>query len=185
MKALKIIGIIILTVVIIAGIAASLQPSQGHIEKSIVISAAPATIYQELNTFKNFTAWAPWAKMDPAAQYTYEGPESGVGAKMSWDGREVGKGSQWIEESVENQKIKNGLSFEGYEGKAYAEFIFTPEGEDTKVTWTYDGTNDGIMGKAMWMVMRTFLDSQYEQGLRDLKSYVESMPAPTDSIANP
>ena len=184
MKVLKIIGIIILTLILIGAIAASFQPAEGHVEKSIVINAAPAVVYQELNAFKSFRSWSPWAKMDPAATYTFEGPESGVGAKMNWDGKDVGKGSQWIEESVENQKIKCGLAFEGYDGKASATFILSPEGNGTKVVWTYDGTNEGLTGKAMWMVMGSMLDGQYEQGLGDMKKYVESLPAPMDSTAH-
>lgn len=181
MKALKIIGIIILAIILIGAIAAALQPSKGHVEKTIVINVPPSTVFAEVNAFKSFREWSPWAKMDPAATYTYEGPESGVGAKMNWSGEKVGKGSQWIEESVENQKVKNGLAFEGFGGTAYAEFVLTPEGDGTKVLWTYDGDNEGYSGKAMWMLMGPMLGGQYEQGLGDLKKYLESLPAPADS----
>lgn len=179
MKALKIIGIIIVAVIVIFVLVSSLQPSQGHIEKSITINASPATIYKEINSFKSFNQWSPWMKMDPGVKTTLEGPESGVGAKMSWDGEKTGKGSQWIEESVENQRVKNALAFEGYDGKAYAEFKLEPDGSGTKVTWTYDGTNDGIMDKAMWMFMSGMLSGQYEEGLADLKKYAESLPPVT------
>jgi uncharacterized protein YndB with AHSA1/START domain len=185
MKVLKIIGIVLVAIILIGVIAVSLQPAQGHVEKSIVINASPAKVYNELNSFKSFKEWSPWAKMDPGAQYTFEGPEAGVGAKMNWAGEKVGKGSQWIEESVENQKIRCGLAFEGYDGKAWADFIISPEGEGTQLKWTYDGSNDGMAGKTMWLVMGTMLDGQYEEGLADLKKYVESIPAPADSTANP
>jgi uncharacterized protein YndB with AHSA1/START domain len=183
MKALKIIGIILGALVVILGIAVIMQPAQGKVEKFIVINASPATVYNDLNSFKSFREWSPWAKMDTEAQYSFEGPESGVGARMNWKGEKVGSGSQWIEESVENQKIKCGLAFEGYDGKAFAEFLLTPEGDGTKLTWTYEGSNDGIVGKAMWMVMGSMLDGQYEQGLGDLKQYIESLPAPADTTS--
>lgn len=185
MKVLKIIGIVLAAIIVIGAIAVSLQPSQGHVEKSIVINASPAAVYNELNGFKSFKEWSPWAKMDPGAQYTFEGPETGTGAKMNWAGEKVGTGSQWIEESVENQKIKCGLAFEGFDSKAWAEFVLSPKDDGTLVTWTYDGANDGITGKAMWMVMGSMLEGQYEEGLADLKKYVEGLPAPTGSTANP
>lgn len=181
MKVLKIAGLVILAIVVILGLVVIMQPSTGHVEKSIVIHSSPSAVYAQLNSFKSFTAWAPWAKMDPEAKYTYEGPESGVGAKMSWEGKKTGKGSQWIAESEENKRIKNGLSFEGYEGTAFAEFILAPEGDGTKVTWTYEGANQGFSGKAMWVVMKGFLNSQYDQGLNDLKKMIESNPAPADT----
>lgn len=181
MKILKIIGVIILAIVVIGGIMASMQPAQAHIEQSIVINASPATVYQELNSFKSFAKWSPWAKMDPDAQYVFEGPESGVGSKMTWNGKKVGKGSQWIEESEENKRIRNGLSFEGMDGKAYAEFIITPQGAGTTLTWTYDGTNEGFRDKAIWLFVSGMLNDQYAQGLNDVKAYLETMPAQGDS----
>ncbi len=183
MKVLKIIGIVLLVIIVITGIVVLMQPAEGHIEKSIVINASPATVYKELNGFKSFKKWSPWAKMDPDATYVMEGPETGVGSKMSWDGKQVGKGSQWIEESVENQKIRNALAFDGYDGKAYADFLIAPEGSGTKITWTYDGTNDGLTGKAMWLFMGGMMDGWYTQGLNDMKSYIESVPAVTDSTS--
>src|SRR5258708_12237144 len=154
MKVLKIIGFVILAIVVVFGVVVALQPAQGHVEKSMVINAAPSVVYAQLNSFKTFTAWAPWAKMDPDAKYTFEGPESGVGAKMSWESKKIGKGSQWIAESEEDKRIKNGLSFDGFDGTAYAEFVLAPEGDGTKITWTYDGANPGVTGKAMWVFMR-------------------------------
>ena len=182
MKALKIIGIILLALILIGGVVVSMQPSQGHVEKSIVINASPAAVYRELNSFKSFQQWAPWAKMDPNAKFTFEGPESGPGAKLIWEGEKIGKGSQWIEESVENQSIKCALAFEGVDGKSHAAFFLSPEGNGTKLVWTYDGENNGLSGKAMWMVMGSMLDGQYEQGLNDVKAFIESQPAPADSV---
>lgn len=179
MKALKIIGVIVLAVVVILVIYILAQPDKAHIEESITINKPVAMVFEEINTFKNFNAWSPWAKMDPEATYTFEGPESGVGAKMSWDGKQVGKGSQWIEESIPNERVKNGLSFEGYDDVAYAELVLTPESENaTKVTWTYDGDNNGFMAKAMWSFLGGMLTDQYKQGLLDLKTIVESKPDP-------
>ncbi len=184
MKVLKIIGIILLVIVVIGGIVVLMQPAKGHLEKSIVINVPPSTVYRELNSFKSFKSWSPWAKMDPAANYVFEGPETGVGAKMSWDGEKVGKGSQWIEESVENQKIRNALAFEGFDGKAYADFLIAPEGQGTALTWTYDGDNNGLMGKVGWLFMGGMMDGWYTQGLNDMKSYLEGIPAPMDSTVS-
>lgn len=174
MKALKIIGIAVAVILVILGIVIAIQPSHGHIEKSIVINAPASAIFPEVSNFKNFIAWSPWSKMDPEVKQTFEGPDGEVGAKMNWDGPKTGTGSQWIEEIEENKRVKNGMSFGGYDVKYNSEIILEPEGEGTKVTWTYDGPNDGVSGKAMWLFMGSMLNSQYEQGLKDLKQIVES-----------
>ncbi len=189
MKALKIIGIILLVIIAIGLIAVLIQPAQGHIEKSIVINAPASSVFAEVSDFEKFNAWSPWAKMDPEAKQTVEGAAASVGHKMSWDGPKTGTGSQWTEEIRENEYVKNGMKFGGSETTFYNEFILTPEGEGTKITWTYDGANEGLSGKAMWLVMGSMLSNQYEQGLSDLKQIVESKPAlqpeatPADSTA--
>ncbi len=122
--------------------------------------------------------------MDPEAKQTVEGPAASVGHKMTWDGPKTKTGSQWTEEVRENEYVKNGMKFGNSETTFYNEFILTPEGEGTKITWTYDGANEGLSGKAMWLVMGSMLSNQYEQGLNDLKQIVESKPA-TPSETDP
>ncbi len=174
MKAVKLIGIVALVIAVILAIVTLVQPSQAHIEKSIIINAPPEAIFPEVSNYRNFVTWSPWSKMDPEAKQTFEGPDGKAGSKMSWDGPESGTGTQWIEEVEENKRVKSGLAFGGYSATYSNEFILEPEGDGTKVTWTYDGPNDGIMGKAMWVIMGSLLNSQYEQGLKDLKELVES-----------
>ncbi len=185
MKALKIIGFVVIGILALAFVFVLVQPSKGHVEKSIVINAPASAIFPHLNNMKKFTAWSPWSKMDPEAVQTFEGAEAGAGAKMSWVGEKTGKGSQWVEESVENERVKTGLAFEGMEGNAWAEFKLSPEGDGTKVVWTYDGDNIGLGGKAMWAMMGMMLGGQYEDGLKDLKQLVENSPAaePSEEMA--
>jgi carbon monoxide dehydrogenase subunit G len=181
MKVLKIIGLgIVGLVVLVIGYVLAFAPAKGHVEQSIVVNAPASAIFPHLNNMEKFVAWSPWSKMDPTAKNSYEGAAAGVGAKMNWIGEKTGTGSQWVVESVENERVKTGLSFEGFEGTAWAEFKLAPEGEGTKVTWTYDGDNTGFMGKAMWsLFMGTMLDGQYADGLKDLKNIVESAPMQT------
>jgi carbon monoxide dehydrogenase subunit G len=185
MKALKIVGIVILAIVAIAVVCVSVMSPRSHMERSIVINAQPAAVYEELTSFKNFNTWSPWATIDPTAKYTFEGPESGVGAKMSWvsDDKNLGEGSQWIIETEQNRRVKTGMKFGGVEGSFTAEFILEPTEGGTKVTWTYDGdvSNTSAMNAAMGKFFGAFTDSvlgpQYEQGLTALKRRVESKPA--------
>ncbi len=58
MKALKIIGIILLAIIGICLVAVLLQPSQGHIEKSIVINAPASSVFTEVSDFQKFNVWS-------------------------------------------------------------------------------------------------------------------------------
>ncbi len=185
MKILKIIGIAVLSLLLVAVIAVSVMSPTAHMERTVIINAAPAAVFQELASFEKFNAWSPWVKMDPEAKQTLEGPALGVGAKMSWDGPETGKGSQWTVEYEENKRVKNAMAFEGMEGETYAEFILEEVPEGTKVTWIYDsdvskaGFGNASMSKFFHaFALEGMLGKQYEEGLASLKQIVESKPAP-------
>jgi uncharacterized protein YndB with AHSA1/START domain len=186
MKALRIIGYILVGILAIVFAITLAQPSHGHVDKSVVINAPASSIFPYLNDFRKANTWSPWIKMDPSSKQTFEGAEAGVNAKMSWDGEQTGKGTQVITESIENEKVKIALTFEGEEGTAWADFMLTPEGNGTKVTWTYDGDNNGLSGKAKWIIGGYFTRTAYESGLNDLKQLVEkspTQPIPTDSTS--
>jgi hypothetical protein len=185
MKALKITGIVILSIMVIATVTLAVMSPKSHLERSVIINAQPASVYEELVSFKNFNSWSPWYKIDPNMKQSFEGPPSGVGAKMSWDSEnpEVGKGSQWIMDVEENKRVKSGMNFGGMDGNFIAEFILEPAPEGTKVTWTYDGdvSNTSVANAAMGKFFGAFMDSMLgpslEQGLEGLKKKIESKPA--------
>src|SRR4029079_17993737 len=87
MKPLKaaVYGLIGLVAVVLA--AGLFLPRKAHVERSIVTSAAPATVFEIVNGFRRFNEWSPWARLDPDTKYTYSGPETGVGARMEWSSK--------------------------------------------------------------------------------------------------
>lgn len=188
MRALKIIGIILGVIVVLLLVAIVFTSPKKHIERSIVMNASPEAIYDEVNSYKSFTQWSPWSAMDPEEKVTYEGPESGPGAKILWDGKKVGKGSQWIVSSEANKHVKNQLEFEGFKGTFYADFDLQPTEGGTKVIWSYDGdyTGTGMTNSALGKVFNWFMDgmigTQYDQGLKALKGIVEAKPTFSEKI---
>jgi hypothetical protein len=173
MKTLKIIGMVVLAMVIIVAIVIVMQPEEPHIEKSIVINAPAASIFPEVSNHKNFNILSPWTKMDPLVNQPFDGAKANVSSKMVWEASKTGIRSQRIEEIEENKRVKCVMTFNGYDGKFYSEFRLTPEGDGTRVTWTYDGQNVGLKGKAIWLFAGSVLGGQYQQGLIDLKHLVE------------
>lgn len=182
MKALKIAGIVVGIVVLGVAVLIVSAPSSNHVESSIIINASSASIYKEAVSFKNYTTWSPWAKMDPQAKYSYDGPEAGIGSKVTWEGSEIGKGYQEIIAVVENTSIKNKMAFEGVPGTYISEMKLEPVDGGTKVTWTYDSdyTNTsgmtGSFGQVKEFFLRGILEEQYSIGLKELKRVVESNP---------
>lgn len=157
-------------------VAALLKSPDYRVERSLVIAAPAEKLFPYFDNHKKFNEWNPWAKMDPEAKNTYSGPEAGVGAVASWDGKMVGKGSATITESKPNEHIVQRMDWlEPMEGVSTVEFIFIPEGEGkTKVTWAMYGTNEGLLPKMLSLVMdcESMCGPEFEKGLADVAKLV-------------
>ncbi len=175
MNAVKVILIILAAIFGIWLVASALFPSHCHLERSIVINASPQTVFDQVNTLKNWTKWSYWEELDPNAKKTYEGPEAGKGSKYSWESSKTGKGNMIITESTAPESIRTELEIAG-EGKALAEFKFEPVDGGTKVTWDFDKDVSFLKRVFVGLMLNKFLGEAYEKGLAKLKTVSESVP---------
>ena len=173
---LKTIALVI--VVAIAGILifAATKPDTFRVERSIAIKAPPEKIFPLINDFKQWDAWSPWEKKDPAMKRTYGPATSGKGAHYAWQGNsDVGQGSMDITESVPPSKVALKLDFvKPFEGHNVVEFTLVPRGESTDVTWSMSGPAP-FMSKVMqvFVNMDRMIGKDFEAGLASLKAAAE------------
>jgi uncharacterized protein YndB with AHSA1/START domain len=170
----KILIILVVVGVAFVGIVVT-RPSEFHVTRSLAMSAPASTVFAQVNDLHKWKAWSPWAKMDPNATETHEGPVSGTGSIMRWAGNmKVGEGSMTIVESHPNDLIRFRLEFlKPMAATNTAEFTFKPQGNQTLVTWSMSGHNNFI-GKAMSLIMNCdkMVGDQFEQGLSQLAAVV-------------
>ncbi|RYD21399.1 MAG: polyketide cyclase [Verrucomicrobiaceae bacterium] len=163
-------------VLLIFVIVVASRPGEFRYERSTTIAAPPSAVFPHLNDLHKWQAWSPWAKKDPDAKTTFEGPQEGVGSAMSWAGdSNVGEGKMTITESKPNERVQYRLDFlKPFTGTNMAEFTFTPEGSGTKVVWSMSGKNN-FFSKAFGLFVdcEKMIGDDFEQGLRDLKAIVE------------
>jgi hypothetical protein len=78
--------IIIVAVVLIVAVLvfAATRPDTFRIQRRTSIKAPPAKVFALINDFRNWDAWSPWEKMDPAMQKTHSGATIGRGAVYEW-----------------------------------------------------------------------------------------------------
>jgi uncharacterized protein YndB with AHSA1/START domain len=169
---LALIGVLLVVIAI--------QPSDFRVSRSATMAAPQAAVFEQVNDFHKWEAWSPWAKMDPNAKNTFEGPTSGVGSIIRWDGNsDVGAGSMTILESEPNERVQLKLDFiRPFEGTSDVEFTFKPEVDQTAVTWSMAGKNN-FMAKAIGLVMdcEKMVGEQFDKGLASMKSIVEKSPS--------
>lgn len=178
MALIKKVALLLVLVVMLFFTVGLFLPKTVHVERSTVVDAPPATIFTVVNTFKTFNNWSPWFSRDPKTTYVLEGPDAGVGAKMSWKSEkaDVGSGSQQIVESKPFESVKTNLDF-GAQGTAVATFTLAAEGAGTKVVWGLD-TDLGMNPLSRWLglMLDRLIGPDYEKGLAGLKKLAESLP---------
>jgi hypothetical protein len=182
----KILIALVLIIAIFLVIVA-LQPSDFHVERSATIAAPPAVAFAQVNDFHNWPAWSPWAKLDPACKYTYDGPASGRGASVAWAGNdEVGEGKMTILDSTPTELIRIKLEFvKPFAATNTAEFTFKPQGAQTNVNWAMFGQKNFMAkGMCLFMSMDKMVGKDFEKGLAQMKAVAEG-PAPAQVAPAP
>lgn len=168
---LGIVAIIAILLVVIY-----MQPSEFSVERSATFAASDSVVYSQINDFRNWENWSPWAKLDPNMTVTYDGPAFGTGSQYMWKGNDdVGSGKMMIIGSIPHEYIEIQLDF--YEPFASSNTtIFTISGDSTQstVTWNMSGENN-FMSKAfgLFFNMDEMIGADFEKGLASLKEVVE------------
>jgi hypothetical protein len=174
----KLLGGLALIVLILVAVIFS-QPDEFRVTRSLLISAKPETIFNEVIDLHRWEGWSPWAKLDPNAKTTFEGPASGNGTTMKWDGNDdVGAGLMTITQNTAPHSILYKIEFlRPMQGINTGEFNFKEEGSQTRVTWSMYGQNSFI-GKAMGLFFNCsdMVGEQFAKGLSNLKQVSESKP---------
>jgi uncharacterized protein YndB with AHSA1/START domain len=155
---------------------AAFKPDTFHVQRSISIKAPPAKIFALIDNFRNWDAWSPWEKLDPALKRTFSGAASGKGAVYEWEGnRKVGSGRMEITESSPSSRIVIKLDFiKPPEGHNVAEFTLEEQGDSTRVTWTMQGPAPFISKVIqVFLSMDAMIGQNFETGLENMKTVAE------------
>jgi uncharacterized protein YndB with AHSA1/START domain len=170
-------SLIWLLVAIVVGLVGGgyVLPSTAVVQRQIVINAPPEKVFAIVGNMKRFNEWSPWFGMDPKAQYTFEGPETGVGQIMRWTSNDpnVGNGSQTITALDENRRTSTELDF-GEMGKAVASLEIAEVNGKSAVTWGFKSELNGILERWFGLMFDRWIGPDYEKGLNNLKALAET-----------
>jgi len=180
MKALKIIGIIVLGLVALVAVLSFIAPTKMHAERSVYIKAPKEVVFADVKTFENFKKWSPWREKDTAAKVSISGTDGTVGAKMSWDGnKDMGSGEQTLTKIEENKSVETDLHFiKPFDGKATSYTYVEDSAGGTKVIWGFNSEMSrpfNVMG--LFMNIDKAIGDEYDKGLSKLKALAEKEAA--------
>lgn len=179
MRFLKILLGLLAVLILFFFLGAYLLPNQIRVERSTEIQRPATSVFAVVNDLSRFNAWSPWYGLDPNADYRSEGPASGPGATLHWTGNdEVGKGTLRIVDSEAPTRVATQVAFEGFPEPADGTFTIEPVSESaSRVTWTFETALSGPVARWFGLLMPKYIGADYEKGLSQLKTLVESLPA--------
>jgi hypothetical protein len=169
---------LIFLAVAILGLAGyvAMQPDNFRIERRMIVNAPPQDVFAQVNDFRKWDDWSPWAKLDPDATVAFEGPRAGPGAVFKWAGNaKIGQGTMTLVANKPGEFVRVDVEFvKPFEGRSTSEFTFRPQGDRTQVTWTSQGPMT-FLSKAMCLIMNMekVLGPDMEKGLVQMKNVAE------------
>ncbi len=148
-------------------------PTGIHIEREMVIEAPVEVVFEQVNDFRNWEKWSPWAKMAPGMVNEYTGPPSGPGHRHIWnsDHARVGAGMQEIIESQPNRLIRIRTDFER-QADGLSTWKFEEVEGGTRIHWSMDvmvGSNPAQ--KYTGLLLDAIMGPLFERGLADMRDH--------------
>lgn len=170
------LGVAVLLAVLVAVIVT--RPDTFQVERTQTVAAPAAVAYAQVADFRNWKAWSPWEKLDPAMKTSFSGTLGEVGSTYEWSGNsDVGIGKMTVTETKPGESVRIKLEFiEPYASTSDSVFTFAPQGAGTQVKWVMKGDHN-FMSKAMglFMDMDAMIGKDFEKGLAQLSTHAEAV----------
>ena len=145
-----------------------------QVERSIEINVPSYVVYAEVTDLQSWPNWAIWWKQDSTLVTEYTGERYGNNSRMSWDGKEAGKGTLEIIAVSFADSINTELIFDGMD-PAYGYRRFTETDGTTKVVWGMKGEMPFFV-RFITLFFDAMVGKDFEEGLKGLKERCESFP---------
>jgi uncharacterized protein YndB with AHSA1/START domain len=174
MKWLKriVLGVFVLVAVLLA--IGMVLPSGFKVQRSVEIAAAPSKVYPLIASPREWKNWSAWNRRDPAMKIEYSGPESGVGAKWSWQSKTEGNGTMEFTAAVPDQRVDYSLHFPDFDMRSKGQLQIQASGNGTRVTWTNEGNvGNNPVNRYFAAMMDSMVGPDFQAGLANLKTLSE------------
>lgn len=183
MKILKYFFFLILIVIIGFSIYVATLDGTYHVEESLVIDAPSEMLFDEVNEYKNWEEWGPWATKHPNMILEYPEKTSGKGGGYSWKTDRI-SGSITTTAVIPGKSIEQEMAFDTPFGisKSQVYWQFEELEEGTKVTWgmkgeqnfwekAYQLTQDGTPAETIRPMLKTGLKNLAENVRKAMELY--------------
>ncbi len=149
-------------------------PSTFAVQRSTVINAPDARIYDYIADPRQWAKWSVWTRRDPQMDVSFSGRPFGQGAKWSWKSRSEGNGNMEFTRVEPNRRIEYSLHSPDFGMRSGGEFRLEPDGNAVRVTWTNAGdVGSNPLKHYLAVMMDRLVGPDFEAGLANLKALSE------------
>ena len=178
MKTLKIIGLILVGIIVLALITGLFVNGNYAVVREVTINKPKAEVFNYIKYLKNQNKFSVWAKTDPSMKTEFRGEDATVGFVSAWDSEhpKVGKGEQKIVKIDVGERIDYEIHFiKPFEATNHAHMAFeSPSKITTTVKWGFQGKMKYPMNLMMLtMNMEKMIAPDLQNGLNNLKILLE------------
>jgi hypothetical protein len=178
MKALKIIGLVLVGIIVLLLITGLFVDGKYAVEREVTINKSKQVVFDYVKYLKNQNKFSVWAKIDPAMKTEFRGEDATIGFVSAWDSEnpKAGKGEQKITKIDEGSRIDYEIHFiKPFESTDYAYLTLESVSENsTKIKWGFNGKMKYPMNLMMLtMDMEKMLAPDLQNGLNNLKTLLE------------
>ena len=150
----------------VAALAALALPRHVYIERTAMISAAPAAVITLAASNEGYQSFNPYKDLDPNLTVDLFGPTSGIGSGFAFESKD-GAGQQSVVSVTEEQVVFD-LDL-GPLGQATQAISAIAVDDATEVTWSMNmdlGLNPVFRG--MWLFLDDMIGPNFELGLANI-----------------
>jgi hypothetical protein len=169
---MKILKRVLLTVGIIIGlflVVSLFLPSTYEVKREGTVKAPTDSVFMWVADLKNWNTWSPWHQADPGMKVTYSSATLGPGSSMQWTSESQGNGKLTFKSLVPPSQAMYELDM-GEGMVSTGKFLLTPDGNNTKVTWSMNGD---VGMNPMYKFFLLFIDGMvgpdFEKGITNLQ----------------
>jgi len=173
MKLLKALLIVVVGIAAVLYGGGSLLSPEATVQRSIVVNAAPQTVYALVAAPRAWKDWSVWTRRDPTMQIEYSGPESGSGAIWAWRSKSEGDGRMTFTDTTAPSVLGYELYFPDFQSTSKGDFHFDAQGPATRVTWTIHMMFPSPLMRWMGLFVDKMVGKDFDSGLANLKAVAE------------
>ena len=169
-----VVGVLLVTALLLGGLGA-LLPRRWRVEQSVMINAPPAAIHTWVNDLAHWSEWAQWNQAELAPKNDLSTPSAGPGARLTWYGRDGGKGPSDGEVRILRSDPALGVWFENRTSSgepSHAQVTYVPRPGVTEVIWKDEGQLPPIVGGLFLDLFQQRLGQHMASGLERLRELV-------------